>query len=185
MRTRRPGRSVEEADGRWLRAGPPLPGSLLPRREARGRGTRACGCELGNCAPAGRDQAGGSLRAVTYTHTGNSLNEHTSRNEPFSVGIPSWRRSHGWHSPRMRAQLGCNPVVSSRHSATTGYVAGNRPGSRAKRWIGLGPRVACTEFPNSGARFGDVIIPCQFGMGEPDCAPEQLRHQHDDDQHLR
>ena len=104
---------------------------------------------------------------------------------PFSIGSPSWRRSHGWHPPRMRAQLGCKPVVSSRRSSTTGYVAGNPPGSRAKRWIGLVPRVAGTELQDAGARFGDVIIPCQFAMGEPDCARDQLRHQHDDDQHIR
>ena len=95
-------------------------------------------------------------------------------------------RAHGWHPPRLRAQLGCNPVVSSRRPATTGYVAGNPPGSGAKHcWIGLVSRVAGTEIPNVGARFGGVIIPCQFAMGEPDCAAEQLRHRHDDDQDIR
>ncbi len=63
---------------------------------------------------------------------------------------------------------------------------GNPRGSGAKHcWLVLGPRVVGTELPNVGARFGGVIIPCQFAVGEPDCAPEQLRHQHDDYQDIR
>ena len=95
-------------------------------------------------------------------------------------------RADGWHPSGMRAQFGCSPVVSSRRSSTTGHLAGSPRGSGAKLcWIGRGPRVVGTELPNVGPRYGGVIIPCQFAVGEPDCGPEQLRHQHDDDQDIR